>query len=536
MPKRTIDLKFALAGVFFAMSALLSPLKAQDSTKVQDMEDLEPVDEVVDGMETLPIDPSFFSDLPDAVIIDRLKCLEGDGAIKFSYNPKIKGFIDYFTIKNRRYLEVMERRKNLYFPIFEACLKKYNMPEQLKYLSIVESGLNPTAVSHAGAAGLWQFMPSTGKIYKLHQDFYMDERLDPYMATEAACKYLKQLYNMFHDWELALASYNCGPGNVRRAIRRSGYKETFWGIYRHLPAETRSYVPQFIAVAYVMNYLDEYQIDRDSIQYPMAFDTVYFSETVDLGKLSSALNICKEDLKTLNPGLKQEIVPAYLNYALRIPADVVPLFNENRVAIADSCKIPETEVVAFVEKYKSVRHTYTVRRGDYLGKIADRYNVSISSLRKWNGIRGSRIAIGQRLVIYKQEKVRIQVKPTSSDIEVVKIAKPKIDKDAETTKHTVQRGENLNGIAAQYGVSVSQLKDWNNLSGSLIKVGQSLQIKASDKDGLVNKITPRVYYVQPGDTLWSISKKYNGISVEDIKKRNNLKSETIKPGMKLVIG
>jgi membrane-bound lytic murein transglycosylase D len=418
--------------------------------------------------------------LPDDLIADRLSCLEKENGVKLTYNKTIRSFIDYFTIRNRNYMLIMERRKNLYFPIFEEYLKKHNMPDELKYLSIVESGLNPRAISRAGAAGLWQFMPSTGKIYKLHQDSYIDERLDPYQATEAACKYLKELYNIFHDWELALASYNCGPGNVRKAIRQSGYKDNFWDVYNHLPKETRGYVPQFVAVTYAMNYMKEHNMIADTIEYPMQFDTIMVSNNVNLGTLCEQLNFCFEDLQKLNPALKKNVLPAHVNYAIRIPSDLYPYFAQNRIAILDSssknCEVEivlvKTEIAKSTSSEKR-KIIYTVKSGDVLGKIASKHNVSVANIKSWNKISGTTIRQGQRLIIYKKGAYALTSAPT--------LPKKKIKKTS---------------------------------------------LAASAK---------KVYYVQSGDTLWSISKKSN-ITIEKLKAKNNLKGNEIKVGMKLIVG
>jgi len=347
------------------------------------------------------------------------------------------------------------------------------MPDELKYLSIVESGLNPKAYSRAGAAGLWQFMPPTGRMYGLHQDQFIDERMDPYQATEAACKYLSELYSIFHDWELALASYNCGPGNVRRAIRKSGYKDGFWQIYNYLPAETRGYVPQFVAVVYAMNHLKDHNIYTDSLEYPIAFDTIRVNQSINLDALCTNLNISKEDFQKLNPALKKNILPDNLNYAIRIPSAKIEMLTLNRASIMDSCKAKAEEISIAMKapdnngstgKTKTV---YVVKKGDVLGKIADRNRVSVTNLKKWNNIKGNTIRSGQRLVIYK------------------------------------------NG-----GASAIPTKNIAHIS---------------------TKTMPHIHYVQPGDTLWTISRKYNGVSVEKIKKLNHLKGNEIRPGMKLVL-
>jgi membrane-bound lytic murein transglycosylase D len=410
-----------------------------------------------------------FEPVPDELVADRLSCLEKD--VKLTFNKTIKSFIDYFTVRNRGYLAVMERRKNLYFPIFEEYLKKYNMPDELKYLSIVESGLNPRATSRAGAAGLWQFMPATGRMYKLHQDAYVDERLDPHKSTEAACKYLKELYGIFHDWELALASYNCGPGNVRKAIRRSGYKDSFWEVYNFLPSETRGYVPQFVAVVYAMNHLKDYNISADTIEWPMDYETIILNDDINLSRLCEELNICMDDLQKLNPAVKKNILPGHLNHELKIPFDKSLYFAENRLAILDTCgKDCEKEValvntqVAHVQQKQKI--IYTVKSGDVLGKIAVKHNVTVSNLKSWNKISGNTIRVGQKLVIYKKGAFNATPPPN---------------------------------------------------------VAQTKTIKST------------VYYVQPGDTLWSISQK-SKLTIEQIKQKNNLTGNGLKVGMKLIIG
>ncbi|HLZ17095.1 MAG TPA: lytic transglycosylase domain-containing protein [Cyclobacteriaceae bacterium] len=219
-------------------------------------------DTVRSELVSLPSDLDFIpADETPELVADRLNCLQK--AIELNYNSKVHAFVDYFTVRDRDYTRMILRRRDLYFPLFEKKLKQYNLPDELKYLSIIESGLNPRAMSAARAVGLWQFMSSTGKYFGLHNDWFSDDRMDPERATDAACRYLSQLYSIFHNWHLALAAYNSGPGTVRWAIRRSGYKKTFWEIYPYLPRETRSYVPQFIAIIYAVNYANEHNINED---------------------------------------------------------------------------------------------------------------------------------------------------------------------------------------------------------------------------------------------------------------------------------
>jgi len=446
-----------------------------------------PRDTLINDTERLDYDfiPNYHSyDL----VADRLSCLEE--SIPLNYNTRVYSFINYFAIRDRDYTRDVISRTEYFFPIFEEYLRKYGLPQELKYLSIVESGLNARAISRAGAGGLWQFMPYTGRSYGLHQDFYIDERFDPYKATEAACKYMKMLYNMFGDWELALAAYNSGPGNVRKAIRRSGYKKNFWEIYRYLPRETRSYVPQFVAVLYVFNYADEYNLNTDQKLYTIEYDTLMVDKFINLKLLAKELNICYEDLDLLNPAVKRFALPETTKrYPIRIPEDKSLYVSENRSSIlANSAASGQKELMQLSRNtpgstYGRDRIVYRVRSGDVLGKIAERYYVRVSDLKKWNNLHGSLIRIGQRLNIW------------------------------------VLPSRNLTYTGTEK-VSANQ------------SVGDGVG-NSTVKSDLING---KYHVVQPGDTLWDISRKYDGLSIEKLKKMNNLKSNKITPGQKLLIG
>jgi membrane-bound lytic murein transglycosylase D len=424
----------------------------------------------------------------DEVIAKRLKALQNE--VPLVYNAKIKGFIDYFSVRNARYALVMERRKRIYFPMFEEILKSQNVPEEIKYLAIVESGLNAKAVSPAGAAGLWQFMTFTGKEFGLKQDELLDERLDPEKATVAACKYLSALHRTFNDWELALASYNCGPGNVRRAIRKSGYKETFWQIYDYLPKETRSYVPQFVALTYIMNHMGDHGIVADSLEYPIAFDTITVDQYFDMYTFGEVLNICADDMRKLNPALKKGILSGAYPYKIKVPVDKMAQFYLNRIDILDACSKEVTRAgiasgpissraTSSSSSSSSTAGTtkvyYTVRNGDALGSIAAKYHVHISDIKRWNKISSNTIRAGQRLVIYKKGSGPVTASASPS----------------------------------------SKTKS----------IGTSTKSRA----------TPNVYYVRSGDSLWTISQKFPGLTVDKIKKLNGLTSNSIKVGQKLIL-
>ncbi len=434
---------------------------------------------------------------PHELIADQLSCLQNE--IPLSYNNTVQSFINYFTIRKRSYIRTMLSRQHIYFPLYENTLKQNKLPDELKYLSIVESGLNPRAVSPARAVGLWQFMSYTGREYGLQQDAYIDERMDPVKATQAGCRYLQNLYNMFGDWELAMSAYNCGPGNVRRAIRRSGNKTAFWDIYPYLPRETRSYVPMFVAVTYVMNHHKDYNIRPDAEPPFIAYDTIHVNQHLDLELFAKQLNVPLDDFKFLNPQLKRNVIPAHFkNYALRVPRNAMDSLAINRQAILDSAAhtSPQTAELLAAAETAPGRHTassssngrtkvtHKVTRGDALGKIADYYNVAVADIRKWNHLRGSSIRAGQRLAIWVREQ-------TVSSSEAKASPAPAKAKAAPSSA-----------------------------TASLAK--------APTKG--------KVYRVQPGDTLWSISKGHGGISVERIKKMNKLRSNELKPGQRLILG
>ncbi len=423
-----------------------------------------------DNIDSLMKVHDYAPDPHDSIILQRIKTL--DYEIDITFNDKVRRFIDYFVLDNRDYTRKILSRKNAYFHIFEEALKRHNMPDNLKYLVIVESGINPTITSPAGALGFWQFMPATGKFYGLDYNYFIDERMDPYKSTEAACKYLKALYGMFGDWEMALASYNCGPGNVRKAIRRSGYKKTFWEVYNYLPRETRSYVPQFMAFNYVMNFAAEHNLYiENELRIPKS-DTVHINQYFNIAEFAKATNLCEENITILNTELKRNIVPSSAGkYTLNLPVQIIPYYKANRDSLNKIAATKgEEELLQKAECSSCVdgktKVVYRVKSGDVLGTIAQRYGVRVSDIRLWNGLSGNTIRVGQYLKIYtKSTYSAIKVSSTPQEIPSNGI-------------HVVRSGDTLWGIARSYeGLTVEKLKELNNISGSGLSVGQRLRVK-----------------------------------------------------------
>ena len=335
--------------------------------------------------------------LDTAALQARMDWLDSRSPLDLAWNPVVHSRIAFYASKRKKHLGTMLGRAPGYFPLFEETLDRYGLPLELKYLAVVESGLNPMARSHAGARGLWQFMYATAKYQGLRIDSYIDERRDPVRSTEAACKYLSRLYTLYGDWYLALAAYNAGPGNVNRAIRRSGGKRNFWEIRFFLPRETRNYVPAFMAVAYLMEFPAEHNIFPRDVAPPFAFlDTVMVDEVMRFDQIAPLLDLEESTLARLNPMYRMDIVPATEeHWPLVLPQIEIPAF----LAFQDSMRLIEPErtpEIVFVPEPV----TYRVKSGDVLGKIADRYGVSIRQLREWNDLSGSMIRIGQKLIIH----------------------------------------------------------------------------------------------------------------------------------------
>lgn len=495
---------------------------------------------------------------PDSVYRARIARLDQETPLDLTYNESVKSFIELYAVRKRGLTSKILGLKEIYFPLFEEYLDKYDIPLEMKYLAVVESALNPVAGSRAGAKGLWQFMYYTGKVYGLKSTSLIDDRFDPYLATDAACRHMKDLYAMFGDWNLVMAAYNSGAGNVKKAIRRAGGVYDYWAIWPFLPRETRGYVPAFIAVNYVMSYATEHNL------YPLdpgilygGIDTIMVSQPISFDQISEFLDITMEELVFLNPIFKSNIIPAYngKTYTLRLPKDQALKFAENEQAIYNfksKSGLEKEKLVAEIKKATD-RQYHTVRSGESLGLIARKYNVSVKQIQQWNGMKGTMIHPGQKLAIIPSTGYAYVPSSTSTSASTKEPAKESKPAPATATTsgssaeyHFVKSGENLASIAKQHGCSVDQLKSWNGLKNNMIYPKQKLRVSSGNGGGEpdlpvalatgASKSDYIYYTVKKGDTLWDIANLYKGVSVDDIKKWNNMGSSSrLQVGQKLKI-
>ncbi|WP_052430581.1 LysM peptidoglycan-binding domain-containing protein [Hymenobacter sp. DG25B] len=597
------------------------------------------------------------------LVADRIACYESDMPLVF--NNTVMAFVNYFTVRNRTYTQRVLERQNLYFPLFEKYLAKYHLPQDLKYLAVVESALLPQARSHAGAVGLWQFMGPTAGDLRLRRDEFVDERMNPEKSTEAACKYLRDLYRYFGDWELVLAAYNYGSGNINKAIRRAGGQRSFWAIYNYLPKETRNYVPTFTATLYTLNYAKEHGLHSETLnyRYPEPTDTLLISgRSLDLYKLAKSMGLDSTTILSYNPELRKHYIPeTFRNYPLQVPSCVrTELVAQDRNTLLDYCKVTllppapivplnpllngadstdtmvaasEPAIPAEKPRYRRARHT--VRRGETVASVANRYDVDPSQIRRWNKLRkGQKLVARQQLYVYvpvaveKPEAV-VAVKPkrtapaklpvvvakndadtatvvaqiavpapvaaeelmqaktpevavltrkvtekpsprpapartvaavaTEKNTSEPPVARPATssDDDSLPAEYVVRPGDYLTKVAREQGVTVAQLTAWNRLESSQVVPGQKLVLHAPAPEEVVAEARPkiqepratagtktagrptpmpaRVHLVQPGDTLYNISRRYQGVTVEQLRKLNHLTSDEVKPGQKLIV-
>lgn len=574
--------------------------------------------EMIADIENMNVEEKVDYDLSTELLKERLKALDAKSAFHIEYNPGLENIIKHYLKNRKRSYERLMALSQYYFPIFEEALAKYNVPLEIKYLAVVESALNPRAVSKAGATGLWQFMYGTGKQYNLDINTFTDERSDLLKATDAACQYMVNMYKIFGDWDLVLASYNAGPGNVTKAIRRSGGKQNYWNIRPYLPKETQGYVPAFLATMYVFEYHKEHGIvPQKPIVNHFATDTIMVKNKMSFKQISELLDISVEQLQFLNPSYKRDFIPYQTDkkHFVRLPLEKVAVFTSNENQIYAYCdydfnkreKPFSTQEMLASSDATIVSKTkyHKVKRGESLGLIAQRNGVSVAELKRWNGLKSNNIVPGKSLKIVTEERVAVApkkvvetpvskavvsndtIKVKAKSIETAKFhvvekgeslfsIAQKYDVTSEelkawnnleeetiqsgsklivtalvkqkTENHIVQSGENLSTLSKKYGVTIDELKEWNELEDNTIKLGSTLKIMLpADEEEVVAEVkakkpekqspykSEKVYIVQKGDSLFSISQKIKGVTVSDLKKWNGISGKNIKPGMKLKI-
>ncbi len=535
----------------------------------------------------------FYSD--DVV---RQKLAKIQSPIPMTFNNPVKDYINLYSVRRRELSSMVLGLSKLYFPIFEQVLDRYDMPLELKYLAIVESALNPNAVSRVGATGMWQFMYTTGKMYNLEVNSYVDDRRDVYKSTVAACEYFKDMYALYKDWLLVIASYNCGPRNVAKAIARSGGKTNFWEIYRYLPRETQGYVPAFIAVNYVMRYAADLNINPSTPVITFhETDTIAVAGPLMLDKVAQTLGVQYELVKFLNPAYKKSYIPAPDDnsfHKMVLPSGKIPSFIASSQSLyTASQENAYNSIIAFAAddekpektstRTKTITKTYKVRRGDNLGNIADKYNVSIAELKKWNKIRGAKIVPGQRIKIKTTKKVRNRYADNDNDDDYPKMdespatvetaqAAPKSEAPAavvvnEWTKktevtyvpvseNTAMRSQQLNVQLAAYksssiGTVQMEAAPVNVQARVASTPAPVYAAKVENKKAVADKTTTKaaketvkeqteieyIYHtVNSGDTLWDIAQRYNGVTVDQLKSLNNIfSSKDLKPGSRIKV-
>ncbi len=467
----------------------------------------------INNKETLKVSsvPDFLmKEVTDSVYISRLERIPS--IMPLTYNDKVKKWIELYIRKHKR-TPYLIGLSDYYFPIFEEILDSYELPIELKYLAIIESALNPRAKSRAGAVGLWQFIYSTGKMYGLEINSYVDERCDPLKSTHAAASYLKDMYEVYGNWELVMAAYNCGPGNVNKAIRRSGGSKDYWDIYPFLPRETRGYVPAFTAALYTMTYYNEHNIRPIKVDMNLFTDTVMITERVHLRQVAEVLNLPYDELVEINPQYRKKIIPGNSKaYPLRLPvketsnfitlSETIFNYSDDKFVLGKQVVVKSPKMKGSKKKSSSkkikknkssskksetaskntpsstkgkTKIVYTVKSGDCYGSIASKYNVKISKLKRWNGKRSNRLDIGQKLDIWVSNKNTTKKKQKRYS------KKASIARSNKIVWYKIKSGDNLNAIAKKYpGVSENDIKKINGFSSRDLKrlqIGQIIKIK-----------------------------------------------------------
>ena len=566
-----------------------------DSLWLKELTSLDIYNDLESDIKSINLDEKVDYELPTELLKARLAAMDAKSPFNIEYNQGLENIIKSFLKNRKKSFERLMAISEYYFPIFEEALAKQNVPLEIKYLAVVESALNPKAVSRVGATGLWQFMYQTGKQYNLNIDSYVDDRSDPLKASAAAAQYMTNMYKIFGDWDLVLASYNSGPGNVSKAIRRSGGQQNYWNIRKHLPQETQGYVPAFLATMYIYEYHTAHGIKPERAKVKQfATDTIMVKKQLSFKQISDLLDIPVAQLQLLNPQYKLNVVPAYNDkkHFLTLPSQKIAVFtsNEDKIyayvqreldqrekpftrqqhafASRDSLKTGDSSIVSKTKYHK-------VRRGDSLSEIADRYSVTMSEIKKWNRLKNNKAPLGRNLKIITSESIayrekkekkdtisvvnkvdtvattavaQVQTKEIKNPRELKTFKEEKVISFKDVTKlHKVKKGDNLGEISDKYGVTVAEIKKWNKLRSNNIPVGKSLKIISNER--VVTTIRKEVkptesiastdkesdfYVVQQGDNLSTIAKKYN-VSIEDLKQWNSLSDNNIQLESKLKI-
>jgi len=548
-----------------------------DSLWMKELTSLDIYDDLTKDIQTINKDVTIDQELPTELLKQRLLVMNQKSPFEIEYNQGLENIIKSFLKNRKKSFSRLMALSEYYFPIFEDAFAKQNVPLEIKYLAVVESALNPKAVSKMGATGIWQFMYGTGKQYDLKIDSYIDERSDPLKSTLAASEYMTKMFNVFGDWELVLASYNSGPGNVTKAIRRSGGKTKYWDIRNHLPKETQGYVPAFLATMYLFEFHKEHGINPErAVVKNFETDTIRIKEKMTFKQIADLLDMPQSQLQLLNPSYKLNVVPFYQNeqHFLRLPKDKVAAFVSNEEKIyayvkhdSNIIRIPSRLAQKITPKTKSIKSAeplnleyYTVQKGDNLSSIAKKYDVSVTDIKQWNKLQSNTVALGKSLKIKSNENTSKLSKDIKATHEIIKKPTEEAiasvdnqEKNEIEVEYSVKSGDNLGSIAQKFGITLQELKEWNNLSTNNLALGKTLIVSkkentvvettavASNSIDSFKKKSPSAksidedYFVKKGDSLYSISKKYPGVTISDIKKWNGIKDEDIKPGMKLKI-
>lgn len=544
-----------------------------DSLWMNELTSLDIYDDLSKDIQIINKDVTIDQELPTELLKQRLQVMNEKSPFEIEYNQGLENIIKSFLKNRKKSFSRLMALSEYYFPIFEDAFAKQNVPLEIKYLAVVESALNPKAVSKMGATGLWQFMYGTGKQYDLKIDSYIDERSDPLKATAAASEYMTKMFNVFGDWELVLASYNSGPGNVTKAIRRSGGKTKYWDIRNYLPKETQGYVPAFLATMYLFEFHKEHGINPErAVVKNFETDTIRIKEKMSFKQIADLLDMPQSQLELLNPSYKLKVVPYYQNeeHFLRLPKDKIATFvnNEDKIYAyvkhdSNIYKMPSRLAQKLTPKIKtkSIKvpepldlESYIVQKGDNLSSIAEKYDVAVADIKQWNNLKNNAVVVGRSLKIKPKDLISktaqdVIKKPTETAVASAEIS----NKNEIEVEYVVKNGDNLGNIAKKFGVTLSELKEWNSLTSNNLALGKTLVVSKKEntvvettvvasnsidsfkKKAATAKSIGEDYYVKKGDSLYSISKKYPGVTISDIKKWNGIKDEDIKPGMKLKI-